>query len=59
LACVFPEERREDLLALMNSDGCEDSGLMSVAVLIWRGMWQPTPIPLEVADVYLAEPDSA
>jgi hypothetical protein len=57
LAYAFPEERHEQLLALMNSDAWEGSGLNELGALILDRFWQPTPIPLEVADVYLAEPE--
>jgi len=57
LSEVFPAERYEELLALVRGPAWPSSGLDHVRLLIERGFWKPMPIPLEVADVFLAEPD--
>ena len=57
LLTAFPEKRREELVALIESERWPGSGLASLVNLIEQGYWQPVPLPPAVADIFLAEPD--
>jgi hypothetical protein len=56
LFAVFPEERHEEMLALLDSDRWTGSALDELLNWITRGFWQPVPIPPAAADAFLTDP---